>query len=65
MEKILGESSALSPTLLLEDEEQYESLAVNLVTKLSKIPFQDAVALQALDVRMHDPRLVDRIADIN
>ncbi len=51
MDTILEESTALDPSLLLQDEEKYDKLASALATKLSKVPSQDLANTENLDVR--------------
>jgi len=50
MDKILEESTALDSSLLIQDEEQYDKLALALASKLSKLPVQDLAANDYLDV---------------
>lgn len=51
MDKIVEESGALTPALLLSDEGQFEQKALELLSKLSKLSAQDLAARDHLDVR--------------
>lgn len=50
MDKILEDSGALTPALLLADEGQFEQKALDLLSKLSKLPAQELAARDQLDV---------------
>ncbi|KEF62793.1 uncharacterized protein A1O9_00766 [Exophiala aquamarina CBS 119918] len=49
MDKILEDSDALNPTLLLADEGQFEQKALDLLSKLTKLSAQELAARDHLD----------------
>jgi len=50
MDKILEDSQALTPALLLKDEGQFEQTALELLSKLTKLSSQDLAIRDLLDV---------------
>lgn len=50
MDKILEDSEALTPALLLADEGQFEQKALDLLSKLTKLSAQDLAIRDHLDV---------------
>lgn len=50
MDKILEDSGALTPALLLADEGQFEQKALDLLSSLSKLSSQDTAVRDHLDV---------------